>query len=39
MIYYQDENIMIRDIRSDDVINLFSSRIDKEKNRVKWELL
>lgn len=32
MIYYQDENIKIRDIRSDDVINLFSCRIDKEIN-------
>lgn len=32
MIYYQDKNIKIRDIRSDDVINLFSSRIDKEIN-------
>ncbi|MGG7163544.1 GNAT family N-acetyltransferase [Clostridium ihumii] len=32
MIYYQDENIKIRDVRSDDVINLFSCRIDKEIN-------
>lgn len=32
MIYYQDENIKIRDIRSDDIINLFSCRIDKELN-------
>ncbi len=32
MIYYQDENIKIRDICSEDVINLFSCRIDKELN-------
>lgn len=32
MIYYQDDNIMIRDIYSKDVINLFSCRIDKELN-------
>lgn len=30
--YYQDENIKIRDICSEDVINLFSCRIDKELN-------
>ena len=32
MIYYQDENIKIRDICSEDVINLFFCRIDKELN-------
>jgi RimJ/RimL family protein N-acetyltransferase len=32
MIYYQDENIKIRDICSEDIINLFSCRIDKELN-------
>lgn len=32
MIFYQDENIKIRDICIGDVINLFSSRIDKELN-------
>ena len=32
MIYYQDENIKIRDILSDDVVNLFVCRIDKELN-------
>lgn len=32
MIYYQDESIKIRDICSEDVINLFSCRIDRELN-------
>jgi RimJ/RimL family protein N-acetyltransferase len=32
MIYYQDENIKIRDTYSEDVINLFSCSIDKELN-------
>jgi RimJ/RimL family protein N-acetyltransferase len=32
MVYYQDENIKIRDICSEDVINLFTCRIDKELN-------
>lgn len=32
MIYYQDQNIKIRDIRSDDIINLFSCWVDKEIN-------
>ncbi len=32
MIYYRDNEIEIRDIRSEDVINLFSCRIDKEIN-------
>lgn len=32
MIYYQDENIKIRDICSEDVINLFSCTIDRELN-------
>ena len=32
MIYYQDDKIEIRDICSEDVISLFSCRIDKEIN-------
>lgn len=32
MIYYQDDKIRIRDICSEDVINLFICRIDKEIN-------
>jgi RimJ/RimL family protein N-acetyltransferase len=32
MVYYQDDNIKIRDICSEDVINLFSCRIDRELN-------
>jgi hypothetical protein len=32
MIYYQDDNIKIRDICSEDAIDLFSCRIDKELN-------
>jgi RimJ/RimL family protein N-acetyltransferase len=32
MIYYQDENIKIRDICSEDVTSLFCCRIDKELN-------
>lgn len=33
MIYYQDKEIVIRDICSSDVINLFSWQIDKELNK------
>lgn len=32
MIYYQDDKIKIRDIFEEDVISLFSCRIDKEIN-------
>lgn len=32
MVYYQDDSIKIRDICSEDVINLFSCRIDRELN-------
>lgn len=32
MIYYEDEIIKIRDIRNEDIINLFSCWIDKELN-------
>lgn len=32
MIYYKDENIIIRDICSEDAINLFICRIDREIN-------
>lgn len=32
MIYYEDKNIKIRDIRNDDIISLFSCWIDKELN-------
>ncbi|MBU3144078.1 GNAT family N-acetyltransferase [Clostridium sp. CF012] len=33
MIYYQNNEIVIRDIGSSDVINLFSWQIDKELNK------
>ena len=33
MIYYQNNEIVIRDIASKDVINLFSWQIDKELNK------
>ncbi|MBL4938595.1 GNAT family N-acetyltransferase [Clostridium sp. YIM B02515] len=32
MIYYEDDSIKIRDLLNEDVINLFSCRIDRELN-------
>ncbi|MDF2673842.1 MAG: N-acetyltransferase [Clostridiales bacterium] len=33
MVYYQDNEIIIRDICNEDVISLFSWNIDREINR------
>ncbi len=32
MIYYKDNETIIREICCEDILNLFSSRIDKEIN-------